>query len=77
MNNKMTTHSQPSKTEPKEKTKLKMNEANKVNRNRITEMEITWRVIRGEGEGRMGKKVQGISSINGRYKIDKVRLRIV
>ena len=54
-----------------------MNEANKVNRNRITEMEITWRVISGEGEGRMGKKVRGISSINGRYKIDKGRLRIV
>ena len=25
----------------------------------------------------MGKKVQGIRSINGRYKIDKRRLRIV
>ena len=25
----------------------------------------------------MGKKVQGISSINGRYKIDRGRLRIV
>ena len=29
-------------------------------------MEITWRVIRGEG--RMGEKLQGIRSINGRYK---------
>ena len=27
--------------------------------------------------GRMGEKVQGIRSINGRYKIDRVRLRIV
>ena len=26
---------------------------------------------------RMGEKVQGIRSINGRYKIDRVRLRIV
>ena len=30
----------------------------------------------GEGEGRMGGKVQGIRSINGRYKIDRGRLRI-
>ena len=29
----------------------------------------------GEGE-RMGEKVQGIRSINGRYKIDRGRLRI-
>ena len=27
--------------------------------------------------GRMGKKVQGIRSINGRYKIDRGMLRIV
>ena len=31
----------------------------------------------GGGEGRMGEKVQGIRSINGRYKIDRVRLRVV
>ena len=29
-------------------------------------MEITWRVISGEGEGEMEEKVQGISSITGR-----------
>ena len=40
-------------------------------------MEITWRVIRGRGWGRMGEKVQGIRSIIGRYKIDRRRLRIV
>ena len=40
-------------------------------------MDITWRVIHGEEEGRMGRKVQGISSINSRYKIDRGRLRIV
>ena len=46
--------------------------------NRITEMAITWRVISGEGgEGRMGEKVQGIRSINDRYKIDRGMLRIV
>ena len=27
--------------------------------------------------GRMGEKVQGIRSINGRYKIDRGRLKIV
>ena len=31
----------------------------------------------GEGVGRTGAKVQGIRSINGRYKIDRGRLRIV
>ena len=31
----------------------------------------------GGGEQIMGEKVQGIRSINGRYKIDKGRLRIV
>ena len=40
-------------------------------------MEITWRVISREGDGRMGEKVQGIRSISGRYKIDKGKLRIV
>ena len=30
-----------------------------------------------EGEGRKGKKVQGIRSIIGRHKIDRGRLRIV
>ena len=44
----------------------------------MTEMEITWRVISGEGEwGEWGEKVQGIRSINGRYKIDRGRWRIV
>ena len=41
-------------------------------------MEITWRVInRGLGGRRMGEKVQGIRSINDRYKIDRRRLRTV
>ena len=31
----------------------------------------------GEGRGRMGEKVQGISSTINRYKIDRGRLRIV
>ena len=40
-------------------------------------MEITWRVIRGGVSGVEGGKIQRISSINGRYKIDRGRLRIV
>ena len=41
-------------------------------------MEITWRVInRGVGGGEGGGEVQRISSINGRYKIDRGRVRIV
>ena len=31
----------------------------------------------GSGSGVEGEKVQGISSINGRYKIDRGRVRIV
>ena len=40
-------------------------------------MKITWRVINGDGWGRSGAKVQGIRSMIGRHKIDRVRLRIV
>ena len=41
-------------------------------------MEITWRVInRGLGGGEMGGKVQRINSIDGRWKIDRGRVRIV
>ena len=40
-------------------------------------MEIAWRVISREGDVVMGEKVQGIRSINDRYKIDRGRLRIV
>ena len=40
-------------------------------------MEITWRVISGEGKRENGGKVQETRSINGRYKMDKGRLRIV
>ena len=40
-------------------------------------MEITWKAISRGGEGKMGEKVQGIRGINGRYKIDGKRLRIV
>ena len=40
------------------------------------EMEITWLSI-GVWEGERGGKVQRISSINDRWKIDRGRVRIV
>ena len=40
-------------------------------------MEITSRVISRERDGENGKKLQGISSTNGSYKIDRGRIRIV
>ena len=55
MNSEMTTNSQLSTTEPK-----KQNEVSKqLDRNRITEMEITWRVIIREGERGNGRKGTG------------------
>ena len=49
MNNKMTRNSELSTREPKIKNKSKL--SNNKKRNKSTEMEITWRVISGEGEG--------------------------
>ena len=73
MNSKMTTNSQLSPTEPK-KTKTKQTTT-------IGTESQKWRsqgrLSAGKGRGKMGEKVQGISSINGRYKIDRGRLRIV
>ena len=58
----MTTNSQLSRNKNK----------NKLSK-QLEREQIQW----GEGEGKMGEKLQGIKSINGRYKIDKGRLRIV
>ena len=78
MNSKMTTNSQLSTTEPKKKNK---------NRNKLSKQLEEKEDHRtgdhmdgyqqGWGGGRMGEKVQGIRSINGRYQIDRGRLRIV
>ena len=67
MNSKMTTNSRISTSEPKkEKQKLsKQLEQEEIHRNR-DHMEG---YQQGGGGGRMGEKVQGIRSINGRYKI--------
>ena len=73
MNSKMTTNSQLTTTESK-KLKLKLSkqlEQDQNHRNGDHMESYQW------GEVRMGEKVQGIRSINGRYKIDRGRLRIV
>ena len=73
MNNKMTTNSHLSTTKPKkQKTKTKQT-------TRTGTESQKWRSHGGLSVGRgrrKGKKVQEIS-INGRYKIDRGRLRIV
>ena len=70
MNSKMTTNSQLSTTEPKKtqnKNKLSEQLEQKQNHRNGDHMEsYQW----GGGGGRMGEKVQGIRSINGRYKIE-------
>ena len=73
MNSKMTTNSQLSTTEPKKKTKKKLSKQleQKQNHRKGDHMEG---YQQGWGGDRMGEKVQGIRSINGRYKIDRGRL---
>ena len=72
----MTTKSQLSTTEPKKQNQntLRKQLDQKENHRNGDHMED---YQRGEGGGRMREKVQGIRSINGRYKIDRGRLRIV
>ena len=74
MNSKMTINSQLLLNLKKNKTKLrKQLEQEQIHRNRDHMEGYQW----GVGGGRMEKKVQGIRSINGRYKIDRGKLRIV
>ena len=72
MNSKMTTNSQLLTTEhKKQKQKLSKQLEQEQNHRNGDHMEgCQW-------GGKMGDKVQGIRSINGRYKIDRGRLRIV
>ena len=78
MKSKMTANSQLLTTEPKTKTKTKTKTKQTT---RIGTDSQKWRshggLSVGRGKGRNGGKVQGIRSINGRYKIDRERLRIV
>ena len=73
-NSKMTTNSQLSTTEPKNKKQTKQT-------TRTGTESQKWRshggLSAGRGREENGEKVQGISSINGRYKIDRGRLRRV
>ena len=76
MNSKLTTNSQLSTTEPKRnknKQISKQLEQEQNHRNGDHMKGFQW----GEGGERMGGKVQGISSINGRQKTDRGRVRIV
>ena len=71
MNSNMTTNQQLSTTESKEKQKLsKQLEQDQNHRNGDHMEGYQW----GGGGRRMGEKLQGIS-INGRYKIERGRLR--
>ena len=72
----MTTNSQLSTTEPREKKKKKLSkqlEQEQIHRNGDHMEGYQW----GGEVGREREKVHRIRSINGRYKIDRQRLRIV
>ena len=74
MNSKMTKNSQLSATESKKRKQTKQTTRTGTESQKWRSQ---WRVIIGEGWRRLGEKIQGIRSINGRYKIDRGRLRIV
>ena len=79
MNSKMTTNSQLSTIEQKKKSPQNENKLRKQleqeqnHRNGDHMKAYQWETLRG----REGEKVQTIISINGWYKIDRGRLRIV
>ena len=83
MNNKMTTNSQLSTTEPKKKKKRKKRkEKQKLSKqleqeqNQINGDHMVGFQWGGRGED-LGGKLQEIRSIIGRHKIDRERLRMV
>ena len=72
MNSKMTTNSQLSTIETKKQKKLSNRLEQEQNHRNGDHMEgYQW------GGGSIGENVQGIRSINGRYKIDMGTLRTV
>ena len=72
MNSKMTTNSQLSTTEPKTKNKLSKQVGQEQNHRNGDYMEgYQW------GSRENGGKCTGNKNTNGRYKIDRGRLRIV
>ena len=74
MNSKMTTNSQLSTTELKKKNKLSKQLEQEQNHRNGDHMDG---YQQGSGRRREGEKVQRISSINGKYIIDRRRFRIV
>ena len=76
IHSKMTTNSQLSTTKPKKQKQKQTKQTTRTEQNhrKGDDMEgYQW----GRGGRRMGGKVQGITSKNGRYKIDRGKLRIV
>ena len=74
MTTKMTTNSQISTTEPKNKNKLNKHLEQEQNPRNGDHMEgHQW----GRGGGEWEQKVQGIRGINGRHKINREKLRLV
>ena len=70
MNSKMTTNSQSLTTEHKTKNKSKLSkQLEQVQNHRNGDHMESYQ--QGSGRGKEGGKVQQISSINGRYKIDR------
>ena len=76
INSKMTTNSQLSTSEPKNKNKSKLSKQLEQEQNHRNGDHMEG-YQQGGGNERVGEKAQGIRSINGRYKIDRGRLRIV
>ena len=76
MNSKMTANSQLSTNVPKNKDKNKLSKQLEQEQNHRNGDHMEG-YQQGEGGGRMRKKIQGIRSIIGRYKIDRGRLQIV
>ena len=75
MNIKKATNSQLSTTESKKQTNKLSKQAEQKQNHRYGDHLEVYRL--GGKRGRMGEKVQGISSITGWYEIDRGRLRIV
>ena len=77
MNSKRTTNSQLPTTELKQtKTKTKLSKQLEQEQNHRSGDHMEG-YQQGGQRGRMGEKVLGIKSTNGRYKIDRGRLKIV
>ena len=76
MNRKMTINSQLSATKPKNKNKNKLSKQLEQEQNHRNGDHMEG-YQQGIWRGREGEKVQRISIINGRWKTDRGRLRII